>query len=136
MKVRYFEDTDTLYIELSERAPVQTEELNENVLIELDNDGNGVASKKAEIDVSTRNESQQRIGQLCHSRPGVHVRQARRKASSPSAQAPVFDGFHNGASSVTHAIIRQAPVCSLHSVDRPMSKAGHCAGTAFIARDN
>ncbi len=39
MKVRYFEDTDTLYIELSDREPAQTEELNENVLIELDKDG-------------------------------------------------------------------------------------------------
>ena len=39
MKIRYFEDTDTLYIELSDRRPSQTEELNENVLLELDNDG-------------------------------------------------------------------------------------------------
>ena len=36
MKVRYFEDTDTLYIELKETAPTRTEELNENVLLELD----------------------------------------------------------------------------------------------------
>jgi uncharacterized protein YuzE len=39
MKVRYFEDTDTLYIELAERPPAQTEQLNENVLIEIDKDG-------------------------------------------------------------------------------------------------
>ena len=39
MKVRYFEDTDTLYIELSDREPAQTEELNDNVLLELDKDG-------------------------------------------------------------------------------------------------
>lgn len=43
MKVRYFEDTDTLYIELSDRVPAQTEELNENVLLELDNEGKLVA---------------------------------------------------------------------------------------------
>ena len=39
MKVRYFEDTDTLYIELSDKKPTQTEELNDNVLLELDQDG-------------------------------------------------------------------------------------------------
>ena len=39
MKVRYFEGTDTLYIELSDREPAQTEELNDNVLLELDKDG-------------------------------------------------------------------------------------------------
>jgi uncharacterized protein YuzE len=40
MKVRYFEDTDTLYIELiSDGEPAQTEELNDNVLLELDKDG-------------------------------------------------------------------------------------------------
>ena len=39
MKVRYFEDTDTLYIELSDREPAQTEELNDNILLELDKDG-------------------------------------------------------------------------------------------------
>ena len=39
MKVRYFEDTDTLYIELSEQEPARTEELNDNVLLELDENG-------------------------------------------------------------------------------------------------
>jgi len=39
MKVRYFEDTDTLYVELSDQSPEQTEQLNENVLLELDKDG-------------------------------------------------------------------------------------------------
>ena len=39
MKVRYFEDTDTLYVELSDQEPNQTEQLNENVLLELDKDG-------------------------------------------------------------------------------------------------
>lgn len=39
MKVRYFEDTDTLYLELSDREPTQSEQLNENVLLELDKDG-------------------------------------------------------------------------------------------------
>ncbi len=39
MKVRYFEDTDTLYIELSDREPAKTEDLNNNVMLELDKDG-------------------------------------------------------------------------------------------------
>jgi uncharacterized protein YuzE len=39
MKVRYFEDTDTLYIELSDKEPARTEELHDNVLLELDEDG-------------------------------------------------------------------------------------------------
>ena len=39
MKVRYFEGTDTLYVELSEGDPAQTEQLNENVLLELDKNG-------------------------------------------------------------------------------------------------
>jgi uncharacterized protein YuzE len=39
MKVRYFEDTDTLYIELSDKEPARTEELNDHVLLELDEDG-------------------------------------------------------------------------------------------------
>ena len=39
MKVRYFEDTDTLYIELSDREPAKTEDLNDNVMLELDKDG-------------------------------------------------------------------------------------------------
>ena len=39
MKARYFEDTDTLYIELSDSAPERTEKINENVLLEIDSDG-------------------------------------------------------------------------------------------------
>lgn len=39
MKVRYFEDSDTLYIELKDAKPSQTEELNENVMLELDESG-------------------------------------------------------------------------------------------------
>ena len=39
MKVRYFEDTDTLYIELSNQEPTQTDDHNDNVMLELDKDG-------------------------------------------------------------------------------------------------
>jgi uncharacterized protein YuzE len=39
MKVKYFEDTDTLFIKLSEKSPVETRELNENVMLEIDENG-------------------------------------------------------------------------------------------------
>ena len=39
MKVRYFEDTDTLYIELREAAVAETRDLDENTLIDMDDQG-------------------------------------------------------------------------------------------------
>jgi len=39
MKVRYFTDTDTLHIQLSDRDPAQTTEFNENVLLDIDANG-------------------------------------------------------------------------------------------------
>lgn len=39
MKVRYFEDTDTLYIQLSDKDPTQTKEFNDNIMLELDQFG-------------------------------------------------------------------------------------------------
>lgn len=38
MKVKYFEDTDTLYVRLSEAEVAETVELNENLYIDLDSD--------------------------------------------------------------------------------------------------
>lgn len=43
MKVQYFEDTDTLYIQLGNRDPVETRELNDNVYVEVDSAGKVVA---------------------------------------------------------------------------------------------
>ena len=43
MKVRYFEDTDTLYIELREAAVVETRDLDENTLVDMDHQGCMVA---------------------------------------------------------------------------------------------
>ena len=40
MKVQYFEDTDTLYIEFQVRAISETRDLDENTLLDLDSDGN------------------------------------------------------------------------------------------------
>jgi uncharacterized protein YuzE len=39
MKVRYFADTDTLLITLSDKRIAETRDLNDNILVELDNDG-------------------------------------------------------------------------------------------------
>ncbi len=40
MKVKYFEDTDTLYIELRPAQIVETKDLDENTLLDLDAQGN------------------------------------------------------------------------------------------------
>jgi uncharacterized protein YuzE len=39
MKVKYFEDTDTLYIEFRADAIVESRDLDENTLLELDVEG-------------------------------------------------------------------------------------------------
>jgi uncharacterized protein YuzE len=40
MKVKYFEDTDTLYIEFKEENIVESKDLDENTILDLDADGN------------------------------------------------------------------------------------------------
>ncbi|MBD3316486.1 MAG: DUF2283 domain-containing protein [Chitinivibrionales bacterium] len=42
MKVRYFDDTDTAYIEFSGHPAAETKEINENVYLDLDEAGNVV----------------------------------------------------------------------------------------------
>ncbi|ACB50712.1 hypothetical protein cce_1362 [Crocosphaera subtropica ATCC 51142] len=39
MKIQYFEETDTLYIIFSKNSPVETRDLDENTLIDLDENG-------------------------------------------------------------------------------------------------
>jgi len=43
MKVKYFQDTDTLLVDFSDRKVVETHDLNENVLVELDDAGRVVS---------------------------------------------------------------------------------------------
>ena len=43
MKVRYFKDTDTAVVELVDSPIEETRELNENVYLDLDADGNLVS---------------------------------------------------------------------------------------------
>jgi uncharacterized protein YuzE len=39
MEIKYFPDTDTLLINFADKEIVETRDLNENILIELDKDG-------------------------------------------------------------------------------------------------
>jgi len=43
MKVKYFADTDTLLVTFSDKKIVETRDLNEHVLVELDVDGRVVS---------------------------------------------------------------------------------------------
>ncbi|GAB4460634.1 MAG: hypothetical protein Kow0070_17080 [Anaerolineales bacterium] len=43
MRIKYFEDTDTTLVELSNNPPVETRELNENIYLDLDSNGNVVS---------------------------------------------------------------------------------------------
>jgi len=40
MKIKYFQDTDTLYIELRPAEVAETKDLDENTLLDLDSQGN------------------------------------------------------------------------------------------------
>jgi uncharacterized protein YuzE len=56
MKVNYFPDTDSLYIDLSERPSAESREISEGVVLDYDREGNLVgididnASTKVELD--------------------------------------------------------------------------------------
>ncbi|MBM3289569.1 MAG: DUF2283 domain-containing protein [Candidatus Hydrogenedentes bacterium] len=39
MRIKYFSDTDTLLVDFNDREIVETRDLDENVLIDLDKDG-------------------------------------------------------------------------------------------------
>ena len=43
MKMSYFEDTDTLYIEFREDSVVETKDLDKNTILDLDAEGNIIA---------------------------------------------------------------------------------------------
>ncbi len=43
MKITYFKDTDTLLVNFNNNLIAETKDLNENVLIEMDQDGNIVS---------------------------------------------------------------------------------------------
>jgi uncharacterized protein YuzE len=43
MKIKYFPDTDTALLELSDTPPAETQELNENIYLDLDSQGRVVS---------------------------------------------------------------------------------------------
>jgi uncharacterized protein YuzE len=43
MKVKYFIETDTLHIQLNDRPAAETTEVNENLLVDIDQDGKVVS---------------------------------------------------------------------------------------------
>ena len=43
MRVKYFADTDTALLEFSNNAPVETREVNENIYVDLDDQGRVVS---------------------------------------------------------------------------------------------
>ena len=59
MKVNYFPDTDSLYIDLSERTSTESREVSEGVVLDYDSEGNLVgididnASSKVQLDKLT-----------------------------------------------------------------------------------
>jgi uncharacterized protein YuzE len=43
MKIKYFQDTDTLYIEFTAAPVAETKDLDENTLLDVDSDGKIIA---------------------------------------------------------------------------------------------
>ncbi len=43
MKIRYFAETDTLFVQLNDKEVVDTHEINQNTFLDMDVDGNLVA---------------------------------------------------------------------------------------------
>ena len=63
MKIKYFEDTDTAQMEFSNQAVAETREINENLYIDLDGQGNVVnlSIEHASVQADIREFAFQRI---------------------------------------------------------------------------
>lgn len=70
MKVNYYPDTDSLYIDLSERTSTESREVSEGVVLDYDSEGNLVgididnASSKVQLDKLTVSKLPATIEQL------------------------------------------------------------------------
>lgn len=77
MKVNYFPDTDSLYIDLSERTSTESREVSEGVVLDYDCEGNLVgididnASSKVQLDKLTVSRLPATIEQLAGSEFGT-----------------------------------------------------------------
>jgi len=76
MRIKYFLDTDTALMEFSDEEIVETKEINENIYIDLDKDGNLVsmtiehAKKQANLAELSYLQMEKRIAWLIFSRMG------------------------------------------------------------------
>ncbi|MGH7494168.1 MAG: DUF2283 domain-containing protein [bacterium] len=63
MKIQYFEDTDTLYVLLSDKEIYETKDLDENTIIELDQHGKlvGITIEHAKERADLANFSYQQV---------------------------------------------------------------------------
>ncbi len=63
MKIKYFEDTDTALLEFSEHPVFETKEINENIYLDLDEDGNliGMTIEHAKLQANINEVSFQQI---------------------------------------------------------------------------
>lgn len=43
MKIKYFEETDTLFIQIGTKKVIETKDLNDNVVVDVDENGNVVS---------------------------------------------------------------------------------------------
>ncbi len=66
MDVKYFPDTDTLLIKFSDKGIAETRDVNENLLIELDKDGNLVSMtiEHAKKQMDVENFSYQKVSDI------------------------------------------------------------------------
>ncbi|MCH7625607.1 MAG: DUF2283 domain-containing protein [Chloroflexi bacterium] len=66
MDVKYFPETDTLMINFSDKGVADTRDVNENLLIELDKDGNLVSMtiEHAKLQMDVENFSYQKIADI------------------------------------------------------------------------
>ena len=64
MKIKYFPDTDTAYIMFSEHKVVETKDINENIIIDLDQNGKlvGMTIEHAESQAGISEFSYQHVG--------------------------------------------------------------------------
>ncbi|VFN04654.1 MAG: Uncharacterized protein YuzE [Candidatus Kentron sp. G] len=65
MKIKYFEDTDTALVEFSDGPVMETREINENIYLDLDGDGNlvGMTIEHAAVQANIAELAFQRIGE-------------------------------------------------------------------------
>jgi uncharacterized protein YuzE len=70
MEIKYFSDTDTLLINFTEKEIVETRDINENILIELDERGNlvSITIEHANQQMDIENFSYQKIANEVYGR--------------------------------------------------------------------